>query len=129
MHFSDATIIMTSNLASELWFRRRMGFGERDREVEVAEGAVSDVLRRKLPAEFMSRIDEVVVFHPLADSQILQITGFKLDAIVRALFARQGIDMFPHRTGPGAGAALVALVYVLPADFSDLASILVVDSL
>jgi ATP-dependent Clp protease ATP-binding subunit ClpC len=91
VHFSDATIIMTSNLASELWFRRRMGFGESERQVEVAEEAVSDVLRRKLPSEFLSRIDEVVVFDPLQDSEILQISRQKLDTIVRDRFARQGV--------------------------------------
>jgi ATP-dependent Clp protease ATP-binding subunit ClpA len=98
VHFSDATIIMTSNLASELWFRRRMGFGEKEQQVQVAESAVIDVLRRKLPAEFLSRVDEVVIFGPLSDSQILQVTCQKLDAIVRDRFARQQIDVSfgPH---------------------------------
>jgi ATP-dependent Clp protease ATP-binding subunit ClpA len=93
VHFSDATIIMTSNLASELWVRRRMGFGAGEQEVQVAEEAVVDVLRRKLPAEFLSRVDEIVIFHPLRDSQILQITSQKLDAIVRDRFARQQIEI------------------------------------
>jgi ATP-dependent Clp protease ATP-binding subunit ClpC len=93
VHFSDATIIMTSNLASELWFRRRMGFGEGAREVKVTEDAVLDVLRRKLPGEFLSRIDEVVVFHPLDDSAILEIARQKLDTIVRERFARQHIEV------------------------------------
>jgi ATP-dependent Clp protease ATP-binding subunit ClpC len=93
VHFSDATIIMTSNLASELWVRRRMGFGEGEQEVQVAEEAVVDVLRRKLPAEFLSRVDEIVIFHPLRDSQILQITRQKLDAIIRDRFARQQIEI------------------------------------
>jgi ATP-dependent Clp protease ATP-binding subunit ClpC len=93
VHFSDATIIMTSNLASELWFRRRMGFGEGEREDHVAEEAVLDVLRRKLPAEFLSRIDQVVIFHPLDDGSILQIARQKLGTIVRDRFARQRIDV------------------------------------
>jgi ATP-dependent Clp protease ATP-binding subunit ClpC len=92
-YFSDATIIMTSNLASELWFRRRMGFGEGDKEVRVGEEAVMDVLRRRLPSEFLSRVDEVVIFHPLEDRAVLQIVRQKLNAIVRERFARQGIDI------------------------------------
>ena len=96
--FSDATIIMTSNLASDLWFRRRMGFGEGERETLVTEEAVMDVLRRKLPSEFLSRIDEVVIFNPLADEEILQIAYKKLDAIIRDRFARRDIDIAfdPH---------------------------------
>jgi ATP-dependent Clp protease ATP-binding subunit ClpA len=92
-YFSDATIIMTSNLASKLWFRRRMGFGEGGKEVRVSEEAVMDVLRRRLPSEFLSRVDEVVIFHPLEDRAVLQIARQKLNAIVRERFARQGIDI------------------------------------
>jgi ATP-dependent Clp protease ATP-binding subunit ClpC len=93
VHFSDATIIMTSNLASELWFRRRMGFGEREHSVQVAEDAIAGVLSRKLPVEFLSRIDQVVVLQPLNDDQILEITQHKLDTIVRDRFARQHIEV------------------------------------
>jgi ATP-dependent Clp protease ATP-binding subunit ClpA len=94
VHFSDATIIMTSNLASELWFRRRLGFGEGDKEeIFVTEEAVSDVLRRKLPGEFLSRVDEVVIFHPLSSRSIAQIAEKKLNAIIRDRFSRQRIDV------------------------------------
>ncbi len=56
VHFSDATIIMTSNLASDLWFQRRMGFGEGEREIQVTEEAVMDILRRKLPGALQARL-------------------------------------------------------------------------
>jgi ATP-dependent Clp protease ATP-binding subunit ClpA len=78
-----------------------MGFGGGEHQVEVAEEAVSDVLRRKLPAEFLSRIDEVVIFDPLQDSEILQISQQKLDAIVGDRFARQGITISFEEAVPG----------------------------
>jgi ATP-dependent Clp protease ATP-binding subunit ClpC len=93
VRFSDATIIMTSNLASDLWFQRRMGFGEGEREVQVTEEAVLNVLRRKLPGEFLARIDEIVIFNPLSDGAIRQIARQKLEAIVRDRFARQRIGV------------------------------------
>jgi len=94
VHFADATIIMTSNLASELWFRRRLGFGEGDKEESfVTEEAVIDVLRRKLPNEFLSRVDEVVIFQPLPNKSITQIAENKLAKIVKDRFARQQIDV------------------------------------
>ena len=94
VYFSDATIIMTSNLASELWLRRRLGFGEGDREeTYVTEEAVTDMLRRNLPNEFLSRIDEVVVFHPLSIKSVTQIAEKKLTTIVKERFARHKIDV------------------------------------
>jgi ATP-dependent Clp protease ATP-binding subunit ClpA len=91
VHFSDATIIMTSNLASDLWFHRRLGFEAKEEQLRVAEDAVAKVLRRKLPAEFISRIDEIVVFEPLDDSSIVEITRSKLTSIIQDRFARQNI--------------------------------------
>jgi ATP-dependent Clp protease ATP-binding subunit ClpC len=93
VHFSDTTIIMTSNLASELWFRRKMGFGEGDRQIYVTEEAVMDVLRRQLPGEFLSRIDEVAIFNPLTDDAVLQIARLKMHEIVRSRFARQNVEI------------------------------------
>ncbi len=94
VYFSDATIIMTSNLASELWFRRRMGFGENEQEaIQVTEEAVTDVLRRKLPDEFLSRVDQVVIFHPLTTTTVAQIARSKLETIVQKRFLRQEIDV------------------------------------
>ncbi|MBN1934825.1 MAG: ATP-dependent Clp protease ATP-binding subunit [Anaerolineae bacterium] len=94
VHFSDATIIMTSNLASDLWLRRRMGFGEGDdAQVQVTEEAVMDVLRRKLSSEFLSRVDEVAIFRPLQDRAVAEIARAKLDVIVRDRFKRQDIQV------------------------------------
>jgi len=92
VHFSDATIIMTSNLASELWLHRRMGFGEDNvTQIQVTEEAVMDTLRRKLPAEFLSRIDEVVIFDPLSDQAIKEIARTQLERIVLERFKRQEV--------------------------------------
>ncbi len=93
VYFADATIIMTSNLAGDLWFRRRMGFGEGEKQVHVTEEAVMNVLRRKLPPEFLSRVDEVVIFYPLDDQTVLDIACQKLNSIVRDRFARQHIEI------------------------------------
>lgn len=54
---------------------------------------MTDVLRRKLPNEFLSRIDEIVIFHPLSNKAITQIAEKKLTTIVQDRFARQQIDV------------------------------------
>lgn len=93
VYFSDATVIMTSNLGSELWFKRRLGFGTAEIPVEQAEEAMLAELHKRLPPEFLARVDEIVVFHPLTESDVRQIVRQKLDSIVRARFQQQGIEV------------------------------------
>jgi len=91
VYFSDCTVIMTSNLGGELWFRQPLGFGQRKERIAVAEEAVVAEIRKRLPAEFISRIDEIVLFYPLDRETACQITRLKLDTIVRRRFAEEGI--------------------------------------
>lgn len=93
VYFSDATVIMTSNLGNELWFKRRLGFGTEDTPVEQVEDAVLAELHKHLPSEFLARIDEIVVFHPLSDADVRKIVRLKLDSIIRARFQQQGIEI------------------------------------
>jgi len=93
VYFSDATVIMTSNLGSELWFKRRLGFGTAEIPVEQVEEAMLAELHKRLPPEFLARVDEIVVFHPLTESDVRQIVRQKLDSIVRARFQQQGIEV------------------------------------
>ncbi|MCR4406791.1 MAG: ATP-dependent Clp protease ATP-binding subunit [Anaerolineae bacterium] len=93
VYFSDATVIMTSNLGNELWFKRRLGFGHEETPVEEVEEAVLAELHKRLPSEFLARIDEIVVFHPLSDTDVRKIVRQKLDLIIRARFQQQGIEV------------------------------------
>jgi len=91
VYFSDCTIIMTSNLGGELWFSRPMGFGQESRQMTVAEEAVKTQVRRQLPAEFVSRIDEIVLFYPLDQETAFQIARLKLERIICRRFAKEGM--------------------------------------
>jgi len=91
VYFSDCTVIMTSNLGGELWFRQPLGFGQRKERIAVAEEAVVAEIRKRLPAEFISRIDEIVLFYPLDKETACQIARLKLDTIIRRRFAEEGI--------------------------------------
>lgn len=93
VYFSDATVIMTSNLGNELWFKRRLGFGHEETPVTEIEEAVLAELHKRLPSEFLARIDEIVVFHPLSDADVRKIVRQKLDLIIRARFQQQGIEV------------------------------------
>jgi len=91
VYFSDCTVIMTSNLGGELWFSRPMGFGQEARQMTVAEEAVMAAVRRQLPAEFISRIDEIVLFYPLGQETACQIARLKLERIICRRFAKEGM--------------------------------------
>ncbi len=91
VYFSDCTVIMTSNLGGDLWFRRPLGFSPAGEQTEAAQEAVVAEVRKRLPAEFTSRIDEIVLFHPLDVATAGEIARLKLDHIVRRRFADEGI--------------------------------------
>jgi ATP-dependent Clp protease ATP-binding subunit ClpB len=76
--FKNTIIIMTSNLASDRIMETFEDFDtipeKRQHEVfETAKAEVNDALKMSLRPEFLNRIDEVIVFHPLQKSQMRQI--------------------------------------------------------
>ncbi len=85
-NFKNTIIIMTSNLASDRIMEAFEDFDtmpeKRQHEVfETAKSEVMDALKQNLRPEFLNRIDEVVVFHPLLKSQVAQILDILLKDI------------------------------------------------
>ena len=96
-NFKNTIIIMTSNLASD---RIMEAFEDldtmpekRQHEVfETAKSEVMDALKQNLRPEFLNRIDEVVVFHPLLKSQVAQILDILLKDI-REMLSHQELSL------------------------------------
>src|SRR5438105_9877289 len=66
---------MTSNLGAEN-FRKLtspLGFLQRAMDVDQVEGEVMRELERRFPPELRNRIDEVVLFAPLAHDEVREI--------------------------------------------------------
>jgi ATP-dependent Clp protease ATP-binding subunit ClpB len=80
--FRNVVVIMTSNLGGELW----QGGGTVSRE------AVTAVLQRAFRPEFLNRVDEIVIFHPLTEEQIARIVDIQMER-VQALLADRGIRL------------------------------------
>ena len=78
--FRNTVVIMTSNLGSELFDQQ--GYG--DRQIE----AVQAVLRRHFRPEFLNRIDDIVVFHPLTREHIRKIVDVQLTRLSKRLGER-----------------------------------------
>ena len=73
--FKNTMVIMTSNLGARYLKRGAMGFqlpGEKAR-AEEAEQLVMSEVKRLFNPEFLNRLDEVIVFNALTDSDLLQI--------------------------------------------------------
>ncbi len=86
--FENAVIIMTSNVGAEhIPDSREM----RDRYEEV-HALLMRELQKVFRPEFLNRVDEVIVFHALADDELVQIADLLLDR-VRRLAAAQGITL------------------------------------
>jgi len=81
--FRNAVVVMTSNLGSDL-IQRMAG----EENYERMKSAVMDVVGGHFRPEFINRIDEVVVFHPLARDQIHGIANIQLDGLRRRLAER-----------------------------------------
>jgi ATP-dependent Clp protease ATP-binding subunit ClpC len=73
--FKNTMVIMTSNIGARYLKRGAMGFqlpGEKAR-AEEAEQLVMSEVKRLFNPEFLNRLDEVIVFNALTDSDLLQI--------------------------------------------------------
>jgi ATP-dependent Clp protease ATP-binding subunit ClpC len=87
VRFHHATIIMTSNVGTQLFSRPRVGYGEGGVNVE-EEGILKEV-RSHFTPEFLNRVDEVVVFKSLTEESLSRIVDLQLEDLVTRL-AHQG---------------------------------------
>lgn len=78
--FKNTVIIMTSNLGSELIQEKA---GEVD--YEEIKSLIMTVLAGHFRPEFLNRVDETVVFHPLNGKQIKNIAGIQLKRLLARL--------------------------------------------
>jgi ATP-dependent Clp protease ATP-binding subunit ClpB len=76
-------IIMTSNLGSHL-IQEMAG----EANYERMKAAVMEVVGTHFRPEFINRIDETVVFHPLDQAEIRQIADIQLNNLRKRLAAR-----------------------------------------
>ena len=82
--FRNTVIVMTSNLGSDLIQELA---GEQN-YLQMRE-AVMEVVGKHFRPEFINRIDESVVFHPLQKDQIKGIAGLQLDILQQRLSERE----------------------------------------
>ena len=84
--FKNTVLIMTSNLgASQLstaWAQGEDGFEE-------AKVRVMEDLRKHFRPEFLNRVDDIVIFHPLGKEQLTHIVDLRLNDLRKMLEGRK----------------------------------------
>ncbi|MEW9824443.1 MAG: ATP-dependent chaperone ClpB [Candidatus Symbiodolus clandestinus] len=86
--FRNTVIFMTSNLGSEIIQQQLTGDFSED-EFYQAKDSVLELVARYFRPEFINRIDDIIVFHPLAAQQLQQIVLLQLQRLYQRL-AGQG---------------------------------------
>jgi ATP-dependent Clp protease ATP-binding subunit ClpB len=81
--FRNSVIVMTSNLGSNV-IHELAGEGNYQR----MKSAVMEIVQQNFKPEFINRIDDIVVFHPLGTEQIRTIVDIQLGLLRRRLLER-----------------------------------------
>ncbi|MEQ9103235.1 MAG: ATP-dependent chaperone ClpB [Rhodothermales bacterium] len=93
--FKNTIIIMTSNLGSEVIQSRMDAAGEdwSDASEEQLRTELMTVLRQRLRPEFLNRIDEIVMFHPLGRDEIRRIVDIQFEDVRRLARKSNNIEV------------------------------------
>ena len=83
--FRNTLIVMTSNIASQ----QIQQLAEKQAEEWEIEAQLRDALRQHFRPEFLNRIDETVVFHPLSRQHIAAIVDIQAGHLARRLAERK----------------------------------------
>lgn len=93
--FRNTVLIMTSNLGAELLKKQgSIGFAPTTAAVtfDKMKEQLLDEVKRTFKPEFMNRIDEVIVFHPLSQENLVKIVEVEI-GMVKERLREQGISV------------------------------------
>ena len=78
--FKNTIIILTSNVGTRHLsdFGAGIGFGADNLDDKTSERTLIKALQRTFPPEFVNRLDDIIVFHPLNDDALAQILWLEL---------------------------------------------------
>jgi ATP-dependent Clp protease ATP-binding subunit ClpC len=95
--FKNTIIILTSNVGARLITEpKKLGFASKNddtqKSYEDMKNNVMGELKNTFRPEFLNRIDEIIVFHPLSHENIKQIVGYMLETLKKRI-AIHGITL------------------------------------
>ena len=84
--FKNTVLIMTSNLGAALLTADAL---KTEKSFDQARESVMRVLREHFRPEFLNRVDDIVIFHPLGVAQLAKILDLRLNEVGKLLEDRQ----------------------------------------
>lgn len=95
--FKNTVIIMTSNAgARSIAAPKRLGFTSvetAEQSYEHMKKGVLDEIKNIFKPEFLNRIDDIIVFHPLEKEDIIQIVKLMTDVLAKRVKENMGITV------------------------------------
>ncbi len=95
--FKNTVIIMTSNAgARSIAAPKRLGFTSvetAEQSYEIMKKGVMDEIKNIFKPEFLNRIDDIIVFHPLEKEDIVKIVKLMTDVLAKRVKENMGITV------------------------------------
>ncbi|MDY6845423.1 MAG: AAA family ATPase, partial [Thermodesulfobacteriota bacterium] len=98
-YFSDAILIMTSNLGSDEFkkFTKPFGFLDDKQDINTVKTEVIRQVENTFSPEFINRIDDIVVFSPLTEDEVKEIARMYLDRVKDVMGkSGRGLEVSPE---------------------------------
>ena len=94
VNFKNTIIIMTSNMGSHIIQEafEKMDALNKEEILEQTKNEVMHLLRKTIRPEFLNRVDETIMFQPLASNQIVSIVRLQINELKKRL-AKQDITI------------------------------------
>ena len=92
-HFSDAVIVMTSNIGASLISNNRLSMGfsgdneDDDREKRI-NGLINDELKKYFKPELLNRVDDIIIFSSLKKDEIRMIAEKMISELKKRLLEK-----------------------------------------
>jgi ATP-dependent Clp protease ATP-binding subunit ClpC len=91
--FRNTIIILTSNIGAELIKKQSvMGFGGNQRDeakYDVMRDKILEEAKKVLKPEFINRLDDLIVFHPLAKKELYRIVDLEISKVVERIKTKE----------------------------------------
>ncbi len=94
VNFRNTIIIMTSNLGSQIINEELSNLDEKNKDAQLDEttNKVFQLLKQTIRPEFLNRIDDIIMFQPLREDQILDIVNIQFDKL-REMLLENNIEI------------------------------------
>jgi len=94
VNFKNTIIVMTSNLGSQMIQEKlaELTGNNRDKIMDDLKDNLNKMLKQTLRPEFLNRVDEVIVFHPLSRDEVSEIVSIQFKRI-KQLAAKNNLNV------------------------------------